>query len=154
MLCILWPFLLLGVLCSSSPASTLEVTINNSHYYAARGSDVKRACSFTHDMTTMHFMDIKWTVVFGTEDERHILWLVDGVFISETYKPLTGRVRFTSSDPTNGDASIIIKDVRLSDSGSYRCFVNKLPEKDLKTLELTVMELPSKPQCSADREFA
>ncbi|XP_061667385.1 coxsackievirus and adenovirus receptor homolog isoform X2 [Syngnathoides biaculeatus] len=152
--CILWYFVLMGVLCSSGPARALEITMNSNHYHTARGSNVKLACSYTHNMTTTQYTEITWSIVSVTEDERHVIWFTDGHLTSDMDKALKGRVRFTSSDPTNGDASIIIKDVRLSDSGSYRCFVKKLPDLDFKSVDLTVMELPSQPQCSAGREFA
>ncbi|XP_061560620.1 coxsackievirus and adenovirus receptor homolog [Phycodurus eques] len=152
MRCLLWPFALLGVLCSSGPASALEISMNSSHYYAARGSDVKLACPYTHTVTTTQYTEIMWSIVSGTE-ERDIIWFTDGHLYTDLDKALEGRVHFTLSDPHNGDASIIIRDLRLSDSGKYRCFVKKLPELDLKSVELTVMEAPGQPQCSVDGEL-
>ncbi|XP_061610626.1 coxsackievirus and adenovirus receptor homolog [Phyllopteryx taeniolatus] len=149
MRCLLWPFALLGVLCSSG----LEISMKSNHYHAARGSDVKLACPYTHTVTTTQYTEIMWSIVSGPE-ERHVIWFTDGHLYPDLDKALEGRVHFTSFEPHNGDASIIIRDLRLSDSGKYRCFVKKLPELDLKSVELTVMEALGQPQCSVDGEFA
>ncbi|KAM7390925.1 hypothetical protein PAMA_008906 [Pampus argenteus] len=64
----------------------------------------------------------------------------------------TGRVHFTSLDPQNGDASLSLKDLRLTDTGTYQCKVKRLPKMDIKNIFLTVMERPSKPVCYIEDE--
>ncbi|XP_061559389.1 coxsackievirus and adenovirus receptor homolog [Phycodurus eques] len=155
MMCrLLWPFVLLGVLCSIGPACTLEISMNRKHNYAATGTNVTLACQYTHTLESTQHTEITWSIVSADQDEKTILWFTGGRLYPVLYKPLEGRLQFTSANPQNGDASINITDVRLSDSTTYQCLVKKLPELDLKNVDLTVMEVPSQPQCSVDRELA
>ncbi|XP_061549542.1 coxsackievirus and adenovirus receptor homolog [Phycodurus eques] len=140
MRCLLSFFVLLGALCCIGPASALIISMSQSRYYAARGSNVRLACQYTLALDVTQYMEIIWSVVSAKEDEKTILWFTDGRLNADLYKPLEGRVHFTSSDPQNGDASIIISDVRLSDSETYRCFVKNLPELDHQKMDLTVVD--------------
>uniref|UniRef100_A0A0F8ASK5 Coxsackievirus and adenovirus receptor n=1 Tax=Larimichthys crocea TaxID=215358 RepID=A0A0F8ASK5_LARCR len=71
---------------------------------------------------------------------------------NDLYNPLKGRVHFTFLETQNGDASLSIKDLRLTDTGTYQCKVKRLPEIDIKYIFLTVMERPSKPVCYMEGE--
>lgn len=51
---------------------------------------------------------------------------------------ISSRFRFTGS-PTQGDASIAISDVRVSDTATYQCKVKKAPGVDMRKVTLVVM---------------
>ncbi|XP_061653306.1 coxsackievirus and adenovirus receptor homolog [Phyllopteryx taeniolatus] len=153
MRCLLCFFVLLGALCCIGPASALIISMSKSHYYAARGSNVKLACHYTLALDVTQYIEIIWSVVSAKEDEKTILWFTDGRLNADLYKPLEGRVHFTSPDPQNGDASIIISDVRLSDSETYRCFVKNLPELDHQKMDLTVVD-PLSQQTDVDNPLS
>ncbi|XP_077412469.1 coxsackievirus and adenovirus receptor homolog [Vanacampus margaritifer] len=145
MWCLLWNVILLGVLSSSH---ALEINMDTTQYNATSGSDVKLACKYTYAMNTIQRMEIEWTV--EPEDEN-ILWFTHGRLYPVQYKPLEGRVSFASTDYQNGDASIIIRNVRESDSKIYRCMVKNLPELDMKKVQLTVIDVPIQPDLNSPK---
>ncbi|KAH0519509.1 Coxsackievirus and adenovirus receptor-like protein [Microtus ochrogaster] len=67
-----------------------------------------------------------------------ILYTVDKIY-SDYYYDLKGRVRFITNDVASGDASIKIRTVRPSDSGTYQCRVKKAPGVGMTTIRLTVV---------------
>ncbi|XP_057694191.1 coxsackievirus and adenovirus receptor homolog [Corythoichthys intestinalis] len=149
---LLWPSVLLGLFFNIFPACPLEIQTEKNHYYVARGSSVQLPCAYTHTVDSQQYTEVLWSIVSADRDEQPIIWFTGNRLYSDLYKPMEGRVHFTSANPQNGDASINIKDVRLSDMVMYRCAVKKLPELDQKDLDLTVMEAPSQPLCSVDKE--
>ncbi|ERE76185.1 putative coxsackievirus and adenovirus receptor like protein [Cricetulus griseus] len=68
-----------------------------------------------------------------------ILYTVDKIY-SDFYYDLKGRVNFTTNDIVSGDASIKIRNVRPSDSGTYQCKVKKAPGVAKTTIQLTVVD--------------
>ncbi|XP_057694892.1 coxsackievirus and adenovirus receptor homolog [Corythoichthys intestinalis] len=149
---LLWPSVLLGVFFNICPTCPLEIQKERNHYYVARGSSVQLPCAYSHTLDSNQYTEVSWSIVSADREEQPIIWFTGGRLYSDLYKPMEGRVQFTSADPQNGDASITIKDVRLSDMKKYRCTVKKLPELDQKIFDLTVMEAPSQPLCSVDKE--
>ncbi|XP_057699819.1 coxsackievirus and adenovirus receptor homolog [Corythoichthys intestinalis] len=147
-----WPSVLLGLFCTICPACPLQIQKEKNHYYVARGASVQLPCAYTHTVDSRQDMDVLWSIVSADRDEQPIIWFTGGHLYTDLYKPMEGRVHFTSADPQNGDASISIKDVRPSDMEMYRCTV-KLPGVDQKNLDLTVIEAPSRPLCSVDKEY-
>lgn len=60
---------------------------------------------------------------------------------------VSSRLRFTGM-PTQGDASISISDIRVSDTATYQCKVKKAPGVDVRKVTLVVMgEEPVFPVC-------
>lgn len=51
---------------------------------------------------------------------------------------LAKRFRFTN-DPSQGDASLTVTDVRASDTNTYQCKVKKLPGTDARKVTLVVL---------------
>ncbi|XP_057691171.1 coxsackievirus and adenovirus receptor homolog [Corythoichthys intestinalis] len=149
---LLWPSVLLGVFFNICPTCPLEIQKQRKHYYVARGSSIQLPCAYTHTVDSQQYTEVLWSIVSADRDEQPIIWFTGGRLYSDLYKPMEGRVHFISADPQNGDASINIKDVHQSDMEKYRCMVRKLPEQDQKMLDLTVMEAPSQPLCSVDKE--
>ncbi|CAO2633882.1 Coxsackievirus and adenovirus receptor homolog [Lemmus lemmus] len=87
-------------------------------------------------------LDIEWLRLSGPNNEvvDHviILYTVDKIY-SDFYYDLKGRVHFTTNDISSGDASIKIRTVRPSDSGTYQCRVKKAPGAAKTTIQLTVV---------------
>ncbi len=124
------------------------------HYYVGKESSVTLNCGFSLASENLQHMEIEWNIVPPNteEDDKIIIWLTGGMLYNDLYDPLKGRVHFTSPDPQNGNASLTIMDLRLTDTGTYQCKVKKLPEIDIKNIILTVMERPSKPVCHMEGE--
>ncbi|XP_077578069.1 coxsackievirus and adenovirus receptor homolog [Stigmatopora nigra] len=151
MWCLLWPSILLGVICNIAPGRSVEINLENNHYYAATGSNIQLPCTYTHTVDTQEKMEVLWSIISADREEQPIIWFTGGQLYSNIYKPMVGRVHFSAGDPRNGDATINIKDVRPSDMETYRCFVKNLPGLDKKNMDLTIMEAPSQPLCSLDK---
>lgn len=123
------------------------------HYYISKDTSVTLNCEFSLASENLQYTEIEWTIVLpNREEDKTIIWLTGGMLYNDLYDPLKGRVHFTSLDPQNGDASLSIKDLRPTDTGTYQCKVKKLPEIDIKNIFLTVMERPSKPVCYMEGE--
>ncbi|XP_077468008.1 coxsackievirus and adenovirus receptor homolog [Stigmatopora argus] len=148
---LLWPSVLLGVICNIAPGRPLDINLEKNHYYAATGSDIQLPCTYTDTVHTHENMEVLWSIIPADGKEQPIIWFTGGHLYSDQYKPMEGRVHFRSGDPRNGDATINIKDVRPSDMETYTCFVKNLPGLDQKKMDLTIMEAPSQPLCSLDK---
>lgn len=126
------------------------------HYYIGRESRVTLNCKFAlaSELLNLQDMEIEWNIVPRNreEDDKIIIWLTGGIIYNNLYNPLKGRVHFTSPDPQNGDASLTITDLKLTDTGTYQCKVKKLNELDIKNIILNIMERPSKPICYMEGE--
>lgn len=66
------------------------------------------------------------------------MYIIDQIY-SDYYYDLKGRVHFTTNDVASGNASIKIRTVRPSDSGTYQCRVKKAPGVAKTTIQLTVV---------------
>nr|XP_061801682.1 coxsackievirus and adenovirus receptor homolog [Nerophis lumbriciformis] len=143
---LLWPFVLMGVL----SCVALEIQPEESQYYAAEGSDVTLVCQYNDTLDSSGY------IIWRSTPYASLLLPIrfgNGQLLSESYKPMKGRARFTARDPQNGDASITISNVSRSDSMTYICIVKKSPEVK-KIMTLTVMKPPSQPICNLQGEFA
>nr|XP_061801683.1 coxsackievirus and adenovirus receptor homolog [Nerophis lumbriciformis] len=143
---LLWPFVLMGGL----SCVALEIHPEESQYYAAEGSDVTMPCQYNDTLNSSGH--IIWHSAPFDVSPPLIIRFGDGRLLSDHYEPMKGRVRFTASDPQNGDASITISNVSRSDAMTYNCSV-KLPDVK-KIMTLTVMKPPSQPICNLQGEFA
>ncbi|XP_057676345.1 coxsackievirus and adenovirus receptor homolog [Corythoichthys intestinalis] len=144
---LLWSFVLMGGL----SCVALEIHPEESQYYAAEGSDVTMLCQYNDTLDSSGH--IIWdSAPFGVSPPL-IIRFGDGHLVFDRYQPMKGRVRFTASDPQNGDASITISNVSRSDAMTYICLVKKLPKVE-KIMTLTVMKPPSQPICNLQGEFA
>ena len=107
-------------------------------------------CEFSLDSENWQHTEIEWNIVplNREEDDRIIILLTGGMLYNDLYDPLKGRVHFTSPVPQNGDASLTINDLRLTDTGTYQCKVKKY----IRNIIRIVMERPSKPVCYMECE--
>ncbi|XP_077570035.1 coxsackievirus and adenovirus receptor homolog isoform X2 [Stigmatopora nigra] len=147
MMCrLFWRFVLLGVLSTISPSCPLTINTGKSPYYAATGSVAQLTCKFSSNSKSHPDSEVIW-VIMSKDQEQPIIWFNRGVLYADMYKPMKGRVRFISSNPQKGDGSIIIEDVRLSDTETYYCFVKIMPEYGRGSVTLVVIEPHSDPLC-------
>ncbi|XP_057624391.1 coxsackievirus and adenovirus receptor homolog [Chionomys nivalis] len=131
--------LLLGVtdFTGSMSINTPEQTVQE-----AQGETVHLPCMFTLSPEDQGPLDVEWLRLSGPNNEVVdnviILYTIDKIY-SDYYYDLIGRVHFTTNDVASGDASIQIRTVRPSDSGTYQCKVKKAPGVGMTTIQLTVV---------------
>lgn len=121
----------------------------------ARDSSVTLNCEFVLESENLGYTEIAWNIVLSDkqQDDKIIIWYTGGVIYSNLYEPLKNRVHFASPDPQDGDASLRILDLKLTDMGTYQCKVKRLPEFGMKIFNLFVMERPvCIPVCYIDGE--
>ncbi|XP_061924696.1 coxsackievirus and adenovirus receptor homolog isoform X1 [Entelurus aequoreus] len=152
-LAVLRSFIMLLTFCSPGPACAFEISSDMTSYHAAQESSVTLHCEYTYSSVDKHNTEVEWTKLTPhRNDDRTVIWFTGGQLYNDLYLPMKGRVHFASPDPRNGDASMTISNLRLSDAGTYRCMVKKLPGLDIKNVFLTVKEKPSKPTSAVEVE--
>ncbi|KAL4648474.1 immunoglobulin superfamily member 11 [Arapaima gigas] len=128
---------------------TLEVTINQSNVQVARGQTAFLSCTFTTSAALTN-LNIIWMVTplsNANQPEQVIIYQGGQVFSLATH--LNGRVGFVGTMPSTS-ASIFINNTQLSDTGTYQCLVNNLPDRggrNIGVIGLTVLVPPSIPSC-------
>ncbi|XP_018620663.1 immunoglobulin superfamily member 11 [Scleropages formosus] len=128
---------------------TLEVTISQSNVQVARGQTAFLSCTFTTSAALTN-LNIIWMVTplsNANQPEQVIIYQGGQVFSLATH--LNGRVGFIATMPSTS-ASIFINNTQLSDTGTYQCLVNNLPDRggrNIGVIGLTVLVPPSIPSC-------
>lgn len=131
----------------------LNLTSPSSEYQAALGDNISLGCHFTLASVDADDLEIEWTVnrSDGQEEEEHLIcYMSDGYTRIHHFLGFEGRVHFSSPDPQDGDASLTIKGVKITDEGTYQCTVKKLQEVQSRQIKLTVMEEVSVPVYDSD----
>ncbi|XP_077378976.1 V-set and immunoglobulin domain-containing protein 8b [Festucalex cinctus] len=116
----------------------------------SRGEKVLLGCTYTPGLQDTGELDIEWSNVSPdmTQKDKLLVAYTEGRIIN--YDPsVTGRLRFTG-DFKQGDASISLSDLRLSDTATYQCKVKKAPGVDTRKVTVVVMVPPSVPKCWVD----
>ncbi|XP_077418080.1 V-set and immunoglobulin domain-containing protein 8b [Vanacampus margaritifer] len=116
----------------------------------ARGENILLGCTYTPGPQDTGELDIEWSNVSPdmTKKDKLIVAYTEGRIIN--YDPsVTGRLRFTGN-PKQGDASISLSDLRLSDTATYQCKVKMAPGVDMRKVTVVVMVPPSVPKCWVD----
>ncbi|XP_054630441.1 V-set and immunoglobulin domain-containing protein 8b isoform X1 [Dunckerocampus dactyliophorus] len=116
----------------------------------AQGENVLLGCTYTPGVQDIGELDIEWSNVSPdmTQKDKLLLTYTGGRI--HNYDPsLSSRLRFIG-DPKQGDASISLSNVRLSDTATYQCKVKKAPGVDMRKVTLVVMVPPSVPKCWVD----
>ncbi|XP_027741822.1 coxsackievirus and adenovirus receptor isoform X2 [Empidonax traillii] len=147
--------LLLGVavvlLCSAGLTRSLIITsIDQSMFEKAQGEKVTLPCSFELSEEDEGPLDIEWVLIPADNQKKEtiiIMYAVDRIY-NNYYAALTERMEFTSPDPRNGDASLVIRNLKAADTGTYQCKVKKAPGVQSRKIQLTVLVKPARTKCS------
>ncbi|XP_056468164.1 immunoglobulin superfamily member 11 [Gadus chalcogrammus] len=127
----------------------LDVTVSQSSIQVARGQAAVLPCSFTTS-AALNNLNIIWMVIplsNANQPEQVIIYQGGQVFSLANH--LNGRVGFVATMPSTS-ASIFINNTQLTDTGTYQCLVNNLPDRggrNIGVIGLTVLVPPSVPTC-------
>ncbi|KAJ8256608.1 hypothetical protein COCON_G00187600 [Conger conger] len=127
----------------------LEVTVSQGSVQVARGQTALLPCTFTTS-AALNGLNIIWMVTplsNAHQPVQVILYQAGQVFTIPNQ--LSGRVGFAVTMPSTS-ASIFINNTQLSDTGTYQCVVNNLPDRggrSIGVIGLTVLVPPSPPSC-------
>uniref|UniRef100_A0AAQ6A0I7 Ig-like domain-containing protein n=1 Tax=Amphiprion ocellaris TaxID=80972 RepID=A0AAQ6A0I7_AMPOC len=90
-------------------------------------------------------LDIEWLLLKPTNRQRVVITYFAGR-VFDPNEAERGHVAFTG-DYLKGDASLLISDLTLTDSGEYSCKVKTGAQYHWSTISLIVLAKPSKPRC-------
>ncbi|KAL0972748.1 hypothetical protein UPYG_G00194250 [Umbra pygmaea] len=127
----------------------LDVTVKQNSIQVARGQAAILPCSFTTS-AALNNLNVIWMVIplsNANQPEQVIIYQGGQVFSLANH--LNGRVGFVETMPSTR-ASIFINNTQLSDTGTYQCLVNNLPDRggrNIGVIGLTVLVPPSLPTC-------
>ncbi|XP_051966692.1 immunoglobulin superfamily member 11-like isoform X1 [Xyrauchen texanus] len=135
--------------CVEVCVQALEVTVSQSSIQVARGQAAILPCTFTTS-AALNNLYIIWMVTplaNANQPEQVIIYQGGQVFSLANH--MNGRVGFVSTMPSTS-ASVFINNTQLSDTGTYQCLVNNLPDRggrNIGVIGLTVLVPPSIPSC-------
>ncbi|XP_053727891.1 V-set and immunoglobulin domain-containing protein 8b isoform X1 [Synchiropus splendidus] len=114
----------------------------------AKGENVNLGCTYTPGPMDTGELDIEWTNLSPdmTQKDKLILSYTGGQTHHFGEASLSKRLNFIG-DPKQGDASIFLLNVVVSDTATYQCKVKKAPGVDMRKVTLVVMVPPSVPKC-------
>ncbi|XP_060911723.1 CXADR-like membrane protein [Labrus mixtus] len=90
-------------------------------------------------------LDIEWLFLKPTNRQRVVITYFAGR-VFDPNEAERGRVAF-AGEYLKGDASLLISDLSLTDSGEYSCKVKNGAQYHWSTISLIVLVKPSKPRC-------
>eukprot|EP00066_Takifugu_rubripes_P008773 XP_003975222.2 PREDICTED: coxsackievirus and adenovirus receptor homolog isoform X1 [Takifugu rubripes] len=114
----------------------------------ALGETVKLGCIYTPGTQDTGELDIEWSSLNPdmTQRDQLVLSYTGGKMHQYGDPGVSARFTFTGN-PTQGDASISVSDLRGSDTATYQCKVKKAPGVDMRKVTLVVLVPPSTPKC-------
>lgn len=108
------------------------------------GENATLPCHHQFWQSSDQSLDIEWLLQKPNVKQRVIITF----FGNKVYKPESEDVRLSfAGDYLNGDASLLISDLQLSDSGDYLCKVKTGGKYHWSQVNLIVLVKPSKPRC-------
>ncbi|XP_029434527.1 immunoglobulin superfamily member 11 [Rhinatrema bivittatum] len=129
--------------------NALEVSVSSGSIQVARGQTVVLPCTFVTSAALTN-LNVIWMVIplsNANQPEQVISYQNGQVF--NVAAQFDGRVGFAWTMPSTS-ASIYINNTQLSDTGTYQCLVNNLPDRggrNIGVIGLTVLVPPSAPFC-------
>ncbi|NXM27785.1 CXAR protein, partial [Oxyruncus cristatus] len=132
---------------------SLTITsVDQSMFEKAQGEKVTLPCTFELSEEDEGPLDIEWVLIpaDNQKKEQIIIMYAVGRIYDQYYAPLIGRVEFTTPDPKNGDASLVIRNLKAADTGTYQCKVKKAPGVQSRKIQLTVLVKPARTKCSIE----
>ncbi|KAM6222049.1 immunoglobulin superfamily member 11 isoform 4-T4 [Rhynchocyon petersi] len=130
-------------------AVSLEVSENPGSVQVARGQTAVLPCTFTTSAALIN-LNVIWMVIpLSNANQPEQVILYQGGQMFDGAPRFHGRVGFTGTMPTT-NVSIFINNTQLSDTGTYQCLVNNLPDRggrNIGVTGLTVLVPPSAPHC-------
>ncbi|XP_073408379.1 immunoglobulin superfamily member 11-like [Dendrobates tinctorius] len=137
--------------CTLTAGAAVKVVVNTPSVQVTRGGNVLLPCSF-RNTAALNRLNIIWTVfpLLQPKQPLQVISYEQGQIV-ESLSEYLGRVTFVSQ-PTQ-DASIVLNNSRVSDTGTYQCTVINPPDgatPNIGLVRLTVLVPPSIPDCSSD----
>ncbi|KAM6094462.1 immunoglobulin superfamily member 11 [Chlamydotis macqueenii] len=143
------PVALAALLALRGLVCPLEVSVSSGSIQVARGQTAVLPCTFTTNAALTN-LNVIWMVIpLSNANQPQQVILYQGGQIFGGAPQFYGRVGFTVTMPTTS-ASIFINNTQLSDTGTYQCLVNNLPDRGVRNIGvigLTVLVPPSAPLC-------
>ncbi|KAJ8400394.1 hypothetical protein AAFF_G00397770 [Aldrovandia affinis] len=115
------------------------------------GDNATLPCHHPFWISDRRAVDIEWLLQKPNLKQRVVITYFGGSVYALNEDQLR-RMSFTG-DYLKGDASLLIGDLVLSDTGEYICKVKTGGKYHWSNVNLTVLERPSKPHCSMEGQF-
>ncbi len=90
-----------------------------------RGHDVTLLCQYIYGSTEDKIQQVQWT--WQNQSSKYQIMVFHKQHGISMFETLKDRVSFSKSSPPINEASIIIKDVKMSDQGVYSCDFTTFP---------------------------
>ncbi|XP_036074962.1 immunoglobulin superfamily member 11 isoform X3 [Rousettus aegyptiacus] len=127
------PLLLLSL---HGVAASLEVSESPGSIQVARGQTAVLPCTFTTSAALIN-LNVIWMVIpLSNANQPEQVILYQGGQIFDGAPRFHGRVGFMGTMPAT-NVSIFINNTQLSDTGTYQCLVNNLPDRGGRNIGVT-----------------
>ncbi|XP_017730828.1 PREDICTED: immunoglobulin superfamily member 11 isoform X3 [Rhinopithecus bieti] len=129
-------------LVSAGVAASLEVSESPGSIQVARGQTAVLPCTFTTSAALIN-LNVIWMVTpLSNANQPEQVILYQGGQMFDGAPRFHGRVGFTGTMPAT-NVSVFINNTQLSDTGTYQCLVNNLPDiggRNIGVIGLTVLD--------------
>nr|XP_011720520.1 immunoglobulin superfamily member 11 isoform X3 [Macaca nemestrina] len=126
----------------TSVAASLEVSESPGSIQVARGQTAVLPCTFTTSAALIN-LNVIWMVTpLSNANQPEQVILYQGGQMFDGAPRFHGRVGFTGTMPAT-NVSVFINNTQLSDTGTYQCLVNNLPDiggRNIGVTGLTVLD--------------
>lgn len=142
----MFPLVLLVLLVAPLRTGSMQITSSGPQtIQKPRGSTVTLGCTYTPSPSDSGELDVEWSNLSPdmTQKDQLVLSFSGG----QTHQYGGGRRLSFTSDPSLGDASVLLSDLQLTDTATYQCKVKRSPGVDTRKVTLVVMVPPSVPKC-------